>query len=188
LKDSLKWQDGSPITAEDVVYTYQEIENPDVGSPLFNDWQGVKVTALNGNTIQFGLPGPLSSFPYSMTNGIVPEHILNSVEPAQMRTAPFNTTSPVGSGPFKLSAIDVLGSTPETTQQQIGLVANPLYYQGKPMLDQFVENAFNNQTQMINHFNSGALNGMAGLTTLSPKLQKNNSVFSYNILRYLILR
>jgi peptide/nickel transport system substrate-binding protein len=181
LKDNLKWQDGTPLTAQDVVFTYQTIENPDVGSPLFSDWQGVKVTALNGNTIQFSLPDPLSSFPYNMTNGIIPEHILSGVPADELRTATFNTTDPIGAGPFKLSEVDVLGSTPSTYEEQIGLSANPLYYGGAPKLDRFVENAFNNQTQMVDSFSKGELNGMAGLTTLPSKYKTDNSVVSYNI-------
>jgi len=181
LKDNLKWQDGKPITAQDIVFTYQTIQNPDVGSPLFNNWRGVKVTAINGNTVQFSLPSPLSSFPYSMTNGIVPYHILSSIPPNQLRTAPFNTISPIGSGPFKMSAVDVLGNTPSNYQQQIGLNANPLYYGGKPKLVRFIENAFNNQAQMLASFEKGVLNGMAGLISIPGSLQKDSSVYSYNI-------
>ena len=181
LKDGIRWQDGSPVTAQDVVFTYKEIQDPDVGSPLFTDWQGVKVVALNANTIQFTLPDPLSSFPESMTNGIIPEHILGNIPALAMSTATFNTVDPIGSGPFKMSAIDVLGNTPDDYEQEIGLSANPLYYGGKPKLDRFVVDAFNNQTQMINSFEKAELNAMAGLTTLPSQLANDGTVYSYNI-------
>lgn len=181
LKDGLKWQDGQPITAQDVVFTYQTIENPDVGSDLFNAWKGVKVTAVNANTVKFTLPEPLSSFPYSMTNGIIPKHILGSVNPVQLRDLTFNTLNPVGAGPFKMSEVDVASNNPNDTEQQIGLDANPLYYGGRPKLDRFVIDAFNNQAQMINSFDNGELNGMAGLTSLPNNLKNNGGVYSYNI-------
>lgn len=98
LKNNIEWQDGAPITAQDIVFTYQTIENPNVGSPLFNTWSGVKVIAINANTVQFTLPEPLSSFPYSMTNGIIPKHILGSVNPIQLRDLTFNTLNPIGAG------------------------------------------------------------------------------------------
>jgi len=181
LKDNLHWQDGVPITAADVVFTYQMIENPDVGSPLFNDWKGVKVTEVNGNTIQFSLEEPLSSFPETMTNGIIPKHILGNTDPLELRASTFNTTNPVGSGPFALSEIDVQGNTPQTYEQQIGLRANPEYYGGKPKLDQFVVYAFNNQPQMLSSFKSGVLSGMAGLTNLPQSIQNSTTVYSYNV-------
>ncbi len=181
LKDNLKWQDGKPLNAQDVVFTYQSIENPDVGSPLFNDWKGVKVVAMNSNTIQFTLQEPLSSFPYTMINGIIPKHILGNVNPVQMRDSTFDTLNPIGSGPFKLSEVDVTGSTASAYMQQIGMNANHQYYEGRPTLDRFVINAFNNQSQMVSSFNNGVLNGMAGLTTVPDKLNKNNSVYNYNI-------
>ena len=181
LKDGLQWQDGVPLTAQDVVYTYNEIENPDVGSPLFSDWKNVSVTALNNNTIKFSLPDPLSSFPYSMTNGIIPQHVLSSVTPLQMSTANFNTISPIGAGPFKLSAIQVSGNTAETNEQEIGMQANPKYYAGTPKLDRFVIDAFNNEPLMLKSFNNGELNGMAGLTEVPDNLKNNSDIYSYSI-------
>ena len=56
LKPNLTWQDGQPLTSKDVVFTYDLIENPDAQSPLFNSWQGVKVTADGPLTVTFNLP------------------------------------------------------------------------------------------------------------------------------------
>src|SRR5690606_15241267 len=43
LKDNLTWHDGKPLTADDVVFTYSMIKNPDAKSPLASSWQGIKV-------------------------------------------------------------------------------------------------------------------------------------------------
>ena len=181
LKDNLTWQDGKPLTSQDIVFTYNEIENPDVGSPLFNEWSGVKTIAINANTVKFTLPGPLSSFPYNMTNGIIPQHVLSKVQPLEMRSSPFNTTSPVGAGPFKLTAIDVAESTPETYMQKIGFKRNNLFYEGKSKLDRFVINTFNNQSQLVTSFNKGELNGIADLPAVPVGLNKGSDVIDYNI-------
>src|SRR5581483_8919318 len=76
LRPHLTWHDGQSLTAADVVFTYKTIQNPDAQSPLFTSWQGVKIAALNDNTISFTLPNPLSSFPYGLTTGIIPQHVL----------------------------------------------------------------------------------------------------------------
>lgn len=181
LKDNLVWQDGVPLTAKDVVFTYNLIENPDVQSPLFNSWRGIKVSAVNANTVQFVLPNALASFPQNLTNGIIPEHSLSSVPPTELRSANFNNDDPIGAGPFKLRAIGVSGTTANDYVQQIGLSANNLYYAGRPKLDEFVINAFNNQSQMITDFEKGDINAMVGLNSLPANMQNDSSIYSYNI-------
>ena len=100
LKPNLTWQDGKPLTSSDVVFTYHKIQDPDAKSPLQNDWQGINVSAPDPLTVVFHLPDALASFPYNLTNGIVPEHLLASVSAPDLRSSDFNTLHPVGSGPF----------------------------------------------------------------------------------------
>lgn len=126
LKPDLKWQDGYPLDAEDVVFTYKTIQDISAQSPLYSSWQGIKVSKLNDTTVNFDLPNPLSDFPDSLTNGIIPRHLLRGIPPEQLRSAPFNT-QPVGSGPFKWKFVEVTGSTPENRQQRISLAANKNY-------------------------------------------------------------
>ena len=45
LRSNLTWHDGKPLTAADVVFTYQIIQNPDAQSPLFNGWNGIVVSS-----------------------------------------------------------------------------------------------------------------------------------------------
>ena len=45
LRHNVRWQDGSPFTSADVVYTYDTIQNTEAQSPLFSSWQGINVTA-----------------------------------------------------------------------------------------------------------------------------------------------
>src|SRR6185295_6719831 len=41
LKQDLRWSDGKPLTAGDVVFTLNMIQDPDSGSPLQTAWQGI---------------------------------------------------------------------------------------------------------------------------------------------------
>jgi peptide/nickel transport system substrate-binding protein len=142
LRPNLVWQDGHPLTADDIVFTYQTIQNPDAKSPLANSWQNITITATDARTIEFILPNALSSFAYGLTNGIVPKHLLSGIPAAQLRSVAFNTVSPIGSGPFKWQAIEIHGDTPEERIQRIGFTANPSYHGGKPKLAAFVINTF----------------------------------------------
>ena len=181
LKDNLLWQDGKPLTAEDVVFTYNTIQNPDTKSPLASSWQGVKVAAIDKKTVTFTLPSILSAFPYSMVNGIIPKHVLGKVAPEQMRSVLFNTNNPIGSGPFKWDAIEIVGTADEDREQRIALKPNDNYVNGKPKLDSFVIRSFVNEVKMRNAFKKGELNGVVGLSKIPDDLLEDNSVRVYNI-------
>ena len=157
LKDNLLWQDGKPLTAEDVVFTYNTIQNPDTKSPLASSWQGIKVAAIDKKTVTFTLPSILSEFPYSMVNGIIPKHVLGKVAPEQMRSVLFNTNNPIGSGPFKWDAIEIVGTADEDREQRIALKPNDNYVNGKPKLDSFVIRSFVNEVKMRNAFKKANL-------------------------------
>lgn len=181
LRKNLTWQDGFPLTAADVVFTYQSIQNPDAKSPLASSWQGISVTAVDPQTIQFVLPNSLSAFPYSMTNGIVPKHLLSGILASQLRSVSFNTSNPIGAGPFKWDAVEVTGNNKETRGQQIALLPNEHYHGGKPKLSKFVIRSFFDDKQMIDSFNKRELNAMSGLEKTPSSLNKDLNIYEYNI-------
>ncbi len=180
LKPNQRWHDGQPLTSADVLFTYQTIQNPDADSPLFNSWQGVKVAAPDARTITFTLPQALSSFPYAMTNGIVPKHILAEVPVSQLRSISFDTSNPVGSGPFRWSAIEVTASDPEKREERIALVPNEYYSGGAPKLDSFIIRAFHNEESIIQSFNRQELDGLVGFNKVPDQIAQNTNSRRYS--------
>jgi peptide/nickel transport system substrate-binding protein len=176
LRPNLTWQDGQPLTAADVVFTYHVIQNPDAQSPLNSSWAGVTVAATDPHTITFTLPNSLSSFKYSLTNGIIPEHILGNTAMADMRTSSFNTSNPVGAGPFTWQALQVSSSDINTREEQVALKPFMHYHGGAPKLQSFVIHSFQDKDAMIRSFQHQELTAMAGLTTVPPELAKDSSV------------
>lgn len=171
LKENLRWHDGKPLTAEDVVFTYKLIQNPDVGSPHFGGWQGIQVSTLGPRTIQFTLPNALASFPHGLTNGIVPKHILASILPAQLRSNSFNTTQPVGAGPFMWSAIQ-LGSSVDSGSATalIALKSFDHYNAGKPKLAGFIVHTYDTEEQLLAAYKKRSVMAAAGLTSIPKEL------------------
>ncbi|MEH1901864.1 MAG: ABC transporter substrate-binding protein [Nostoc sp.] len=76
LKQGVKWSDGKPFTAADMVFTYQFVSNPAVGAITTASYQAVKsVEALNDYTVKinFQEPNPGWSLPFTGSNGpIIP--------------------------------------------------------------------------------------------------------------------
>lgn len=181
LKDNLYWHDGRALTTEDVAYTYQMIQNPDAKSPLASSWQGITVAAVDKKTVVFTLPSILSAFPYSMTNGIVPKHVLSDTPPSQLRSSPFNTRSPIGSGPFRWEAVEVTSSNTDAREQRIALVPNELYVDGAPNIDRFIMRSFASEERLAQALIKREVNAAAGLSTLPEPLRNDLSTKSYNV-------
>lgn len=181
LKPNLTWHDGQPLTSADVVYTYQTIQNPDAQSPLKASWQGIKISAPDPQTVVFTLPSPLAAFPYNLTTGIVPKHILSKIAPSDLRSAEFNTVNPVGAGPFEWQAIEVKGSEPKKAQQQIALLPFDNYVLGKPKLAEFIVYVYADQEQLVQDFSKGKLSAVSGLSSVPERVAKKSDVRTYNI-------
>jgi peptide/nickel transport system substrate-binding protein len=116
-----------------------------------------------------------------MTNGIVPKHLLEGVPPTQLRSISFNTNKPIGAGPFKWEAIEVVGENPDEREQRIALIPNDSYNGGKPKLDKMIIRTFQTQELLVNSFEKNDINAAAGLTAMPGDLQKDATITDYNI-------
>jgi peptide/nickel transport system substrate-binding protein len=181
LRDDVKWQDGEPFTADDVMYTYKTIQNADAKSPLFSNWTGITLDSPNPTTVRFILPNVLASFPYSMTNGIVPRHALASVPVSSLRSTPFNTVQPVGTGPFKWSGVEVNGNNVDDREQRIALLPNSKYFGDKAKISEIVIHTFLDEKRMESSFRDGQLTAMSGVEGVPPDIEKQESVTVYNV-------
>ena len=138
------------------------------------------MTAKGERTVVFTLPSVLSSFQYSLTTGIIPEHLLADIPPAQMRATQFNTSAPVGAGPFKWSAIEVANEG-KAQQGRIGLQPNEHYHGGQPALQRYIIRYFTDQKQMVDSFDKKELTSMSGLDTVPDAFNKDTSIEQYSI-------
>lgn len=178
LRHGVKWQDGHDFTADDVVFTYKTIQNIEAESSLYSSWQGIAVKKVTDYMVSFDLPNPLSAFPYSLTNGIVPEHLLKNIPAQELRSAPFNT-APVGTGPFVWKFVDVTGSDADSREQRITLAANHDYWAGRPKLDGFNVITFSDQSHLIDAFKKKQISAMTGIDSLPSDLASDRHVTTY---------
>ena len=100
LREDVTWHDGETFSSQDVVFTFQAIANPEYKSPLALSFRGVTVEAIDDLTVVFTLPEPFAPFPASLTVGILPSHIWESVSPKRALLTNLNL-QPIGNGPYK---------------------------------------------------------------------------------------
>lgn len=181
LRPGIKWHDGRPLTSTDVLFTYQVIQNPDARSPLLSSFQGVAIAAPNPSTVTFTLPSPLASFPYSLTNGIIPKHILGVTPMVDMRSISFNSTRPVGSGPFMWQALELSGGSADTREERIALKAYGDYHLGRPKLNSFVIRTFREPDQLIRSFEKQEIFAVSGLTQVPERIKGDGAAYVYNL-------
>ncbi len=107
LKPGVKWADGRPFAAEDVVFTFQFVANRDTGAITYGSYDTVeKVEAINPTTVKitFKASSPAWYLPFVGSNGVVlPRHALESYVGSNARNAPFNLKS-FGTGPYKVES------------------------------------------------------------------------------------
>lgn len=181
LRPNIAWHDGQPLTAEDVKFTYDSIKNPDVRSPFFQTWKDIKITTKDPRTVTFELPNALATFKEALTNGIVPKHLLKDIDPDELRTSKFNTTNPVGSGPFAWGQLEVTGSTQETRQEIVGLISNKDFYRDSPKINSLNLRTFRQEDQMVKSYTNGELTSMVGLTSIPDNVREVPDFKQYSI-------
>ena len=102
LASGLRWHDGAPTTARDVVFTLDAARDPATGYPRYAELAGIaSVSASDDRTVEIRFTRPASHFPLVLCElPIAPEHLLRDVPRDAMRGAPFGM-DPVGNGPFR---------------------------------------------------------------------------------------
>ena len=105
LKKGIKWSDGTPFTAADVVFTYQFITNPKVGSTNAGSYETIKqVEALDAQTVKITFKDVNPDWSLAFVGGegmILPRHLYEKFNGENAREAPANLI-PVGTGPYRV--------------------------------------------------------------------------------------
>lgn len=146
LKENLKWSDGKPLTANDVIFTYTKRALFELNSY----WQQVAITSPDPLTVIFTIPSPRADFLTTTTLGIIPAHIWSSVTDEAFESSEHNL-HPVGSGPFSfVRSIERNGIT-----QEIHLTRNRHFSGQKPFVDRYHVLFFANQTDLKEALRNG---------------------------------
>jgi peptide/nickel transport system substrate-binding protein len=153
LRSDIRWQDGQPFTADDVIFTVSLMQDPEFpGVPYLSQlWQTVVVEKLDKYTIRFLLPEPFPAFADFTTIGILPHHLLQEMPARDLLNHPFNL-QPVGTGPFKLAEIN---------SKMARLAANPFYTGSKSRLASLELHFYPTYQATITAYREGEVQGIS---------------------------
>jgi len=105
LRPDQHWQDGEPITAEDVAFTIDVLSSPAYTGPGGESWRDVSATVIDSTTVELHLTTPLGGFLQAATQPIAPAHVLEQIPPDQLPEDAFGE-QPIASGPYRLVFLD----------------------------------------------------------------------------------
>ena len=150
IRQNAKWNDGVPLTAKDVAFTYNYIIDNDL-----TNWttytQGIeKATAIDDTTVRIDCSQPKADM-LNVYVPIVPEHIWSKVPGKEAGVSYPNKPPIVGSGPF--SCVEWKKNS------YVKMVANPGYWRGAPKIDELYFEYYTNADTMVQDLKAGTLDG-----------------------------
>ena len=147
IHPGIKWQDGEPLTAKDVAFTYNYIIDNQLGAYSAYTTNIEKAVAVDDATVEFRLSRPKSNM-LRLWIPIVPEHIWGKV-PGKKAETYQNEPLVIGSGPFQVIE--------EKKDSYVRLAANKDYWRGAPKIDEVILEVYQNQDTMTMDLKSGAI-------------------------------
>ncbi len=155
LRQDVKWSDGTPLTADDVVFTYQLMYDPKwkaAKSRYRPDFEAYMKSAVATDkyTVTLTMNKVWASFLDNYgTTGIMPKHVWEKLEPAAVNSSDMNQVPTVVNGAFVPVKWD--------KGQQYTMKKNDSYYRGAPYLDSYVYKVAGDAVAIANQLKTGEL-------------------------------
>ena len=173
LRRGVKWQDGYPFTAKDVLFGFQTITNPNTPTAYAEDFRQVKkAEALDDYTFRVTYEKPFAPALTSWGNLVVlPKHLLEGKDIAKSELG----RKPIGTGPYRFREW--------ISRDRVVLEANPDYFEGRAYLDRYVIRVIPDLATMFLELKAGGLDLM-GLTPIQYSRQTDDRFFQQNFRKY----
>jgi peptide/nickel transport system substrate-binding protein len=165
LKQNVFWSDGERLTADDVIFTVQMIQDPSSDSPLYRSFEGVQVSRVSALEVNFSLPAPYAFFQQDQLQNllIIPKHIFADI-PVQNWHLSVYSLKPVGSGQYV--AKDYTTAS-DGTITSVTLAANNNYFGATPNISTVEFKFYQDPQSLAAAYNTGQIDSF-GLSTYDP--------------------
>lgn len=176
LRGDVKWHDGTPWTARDLVFQYEMMVHPDVPSAYKETFFLIeRASAPDDRTFVVTFKEPFAPA-LSRLSGMsgLPRHLLAGTKPADLIKSPL-ARKPVGNGPWRFVKWE--------TQKSIVLESNADHYAGRPMIARAVTRIIPDLATQFLELKAGGIDMMA-LTPVQYLRQTDNHFFRENFRKY----
>ncbi|MEI7689290.1 MAG: ABC transporter substrate-binding protein [Candidatus Nomurabacteria bacterium] len=180
LKKGTKFQDGYPVTADDVIFTIDKIKDPIIKSPRVG-WNVVSATKKDDYTVIFTLNKSYISFMDNTTIGILPSHIWKDVKDTEFSISPYNIKA-VGSGPYKIKSVT---KNKDGIPQEYILKSFSDFILGNPNIKNVTIKSFSNEKDLIKELLSHSIDQAGNISAINASnfIDKNYSIHTTTLPR-----
>jgi peptide/nickel transport system substrate-binding protein len=168
LRDKIYFHDGEHVTADDVVFTINEIKDPIIKSPYKGNWEGINVEKVDEKTIKFILKQPYALFLENMILGIMPEHLWQG-SAIELNEANIN---PIGSGPYQ---VENLNKQSDGIINYYNLTSFKKFVFGRPYLKKITLRFYPNENDLISALQSGQIDQASSITPSNARMLENKN-------------
>jgi peptide/nickel transport system substrate-binding protein len=156
LRQDARWHDGTPFTADDVLFTVRAIQEEEFGDPAaLAFWQQVLVDRIDDYTVRFTLDSPYAPFLSLARLPILPAHVLRDLPPEQWADSAF-ARQPIGTGPYRLEELSATSAM---------FVAHERYFGGRPLIDRIEWQFFETVEAALGALSRGEVQAFASRVT-----------------------
>ena len=177
LRDDIRFHDGTPVTADDVVFTVQKIQEGNLKSPRRPDWTSITVTAKSPTEVVFTLKQPYAPFLTNTTVGIIPKHIWGTLNDNEFIFSN-NNIEPIGAGPYKVSS--VLKDS-ESIPYEYRLTTWGRYHGKVPYITSIVFRFFSDEAKAVAALSDGSVDSVPAISAAAAAQLKPESQGTYKI-------
>lgn len=163
LDPRARWQDGQPVRAADVLYTWGLLTNPAL-NPAYPTLEPIdSVTAVDSLTVRVHYRRPFGEQVYLFTNDFqpLPAHLLSSIPPDSIASSPF-AQHPIGNGPFRWVRRE--------PGQFVELQADSSFFLGRPGISRLIIRVAADPAARLNLLLSGETDAMDNIP--APQLER----------------
>ena len=168
LKDKIYFQDGEPVTADDVIFTINKVKDSIIKSPRKADWDGVTATKINDKTIEFTLRQPYPSFLKNATIGVMPRSLWDN-SPIELNEA---NISPIGSGPYMIKSFAKESSGVINSYE---LISFKKFILGEPYIKTISLHFYSNEDDLIKALGNNEVDQISSVTPLNADILKERN-------------
>ena len=184
IRPGVTWQDGRPLTAADVAFTYNLIIDNQLTSFLQAVKDIKKVEAVDDTTLRFTMSAPKADMLYVIVY-IIPEHIWGKVKVPTLERSHANKPPIVGSGPFQVTEFKNGAYT--KLARNPGYWGNDVPEWGSPKVDELIFQCYTNSDTMTQDLRGGAIDAAQGIPGAQfPALEGDSKLkaIAYNYINW----
>ena len=175
LHPDVFWHDGQKFSADDVVYTFNILQNADYNGILKASFTDILVEELDDLTVKMTLPDPSAFFLTDMAVGIVPEHIFRDISIKEWASR-YQPAQIIGTGPYQYQ--------PSNSATSITLGRFKDYYGTKPYIESVVFYFFDSADNLYAAFRNRQVSAAGFTEPVFSNLAASDAEYDYALPQY----